>query len=542
LISPIHASLQKARSKVILSTFGLVFPLGYNHGSMNRIPLRRRTGFILFLWLCAIGLPYYLMLQASATQAAPPALLRFIGLWGGLGISLAFCAFTFSLMITTHETRQWVAAIFSLALFGGSAGLFLLAIIGQISNQQLSAATHLGLALIVLFTTVVIGAQFVLPVRTNMERMASIRRLFGFLLGERGPVTFLRNGEVIEGQDERSRSGPGVLLIDYASAAVLRTDVKFTRSVGPGLVFTDTGERIEESVDLRRQIRSVEGFIPPAGEAAALESVNSLAVTKDGIPVSTDIAVEFMLDPGEHVEPHEGRYARRPPYPWKPAAVEKAVYGHVYGEAEDLPWTELPLRLTIDLWREIVKGKSLKELTSFEGQNIQPLEHIRHDIQHRLTTSDHHSQGESTEISAYREEKILQSRGIRVLNVDLSHLYLPRDIQRERMEAWRHDWASDVQNALADAQENATRALEQGQMEASQILLESLTGVLYEQIHNNPSLSKQDTIRCILKDSVDLCSRDEIIEESPTLKDNLLDIARDLSTLDKDCREQGGEA
>jgi hypothetical protein len=26
------------------------------------------------------------------------------------------------------------------------------------------------------------------------------------------------------------------------------------------------------------------------------------------------------------------------------------------------------------------------------------------------------------------------------------------------------------------------------------------------------------------------------------LKDNLLDIARDLSTLDKDCREQGGEA
>ncbi len=509
---------------------------------MNRIPLRRRTGFILLLWLCVIGLPYYLMLQATGVQAAPPALLRFIGLWGGLGISLAFCAFTFSLMITTHETHQWIAAIFSLALFGGYTALSLLAIVGQASAQHIAAATHLGIALIVLFMTVVIGAQFVLPVRTSAERMASIRRLLGFLLGERGPVTFLRNGEVIEEHDERSRSGPGVLLVDYASAAVLRTDVKFTRSIGPGLIFTDPGERIEESVDLRRQIRSVEGFIPPAGEAAALESINSLAVTKDGIPVSTDISVEFILDPGEHVEPHEGRYARRPPYPWKPSAVEKAVYGHVYGEAEDLPWTELPLRLTIDMWREIVKGKSLKELTSFDSHNTQPLEVVRDVIQQRLTVSENDPQGESTGKAAHREWKILQSRGIRVLNVDLSHLYLPRGIQQERMEDWRHDWASDVQNALADAQENATRAIEQGQLEASQILFESLTGVLHEQIRNNPSLSKQDTIRCILKDSVDLCSRDEIIEESQALKDNLLNIARDLSTLDKDCREPGGES
>lgn len=507
---------------------------------MNRVPLRRRAGFILFLWLCVIGLPYYLMLQAAGVQAAPPALLRFIGLWGGLCICPIICAFTFSLMINAHETRQWIAAILSLILFCGSAGLFLVAIVGQASTQHLTAATHLGIALIVLFTTIVIVAQFVLPVRSNAERSASIRRLLGFLLGERGPVSFLRNGEVIEGHDERGRSGPGVLLIDHASAAVLRTDVKFTRSVGPGLVFTDPGERIEESVDLRRQVRSVAGFIPPAGEAAALESINSLAVTKDGIPVSTDISVEFMLDPGEHVEAHEGRYARRAPYPWKSSAIEKAVYGHVYGEAEDLPWTELPLRLTIDLWREIVKEKSLKDLTSFDSQSVQPLQVVRDEIQRLLATQDSDPRDPSAG-ATHREWKILQSRGIRVLNVDLSHLYLPRDIQRERMEVWRHDWASEVQNALVDAQEKASRAIERGHIEASEILFESLTGVLLEQLRNNPSLSKQDTIRCILKDSVDLCSRDEIIQESPTLKSELLEIARELSTLDKDCRELGGQ-
>jgi hypothetical protein len=445
-------------------------------------------------------------------------------------------------MITSQETLQWTSVIFSLTLFGGSSAVFLGAIVGEASPQHLAAGTHLGFALIVLFATIVIGAQFVLPVRTNAERTASIRRLLGFLLGERGPVTFLRNGEVIETHDERSRSGPGVLLIDYASAAVLRTDVKFTRSVGPGLIFTDPGERIEESADLRRQVRSVEGFIPPTGEAAQLQSVNSLALTKDGIPVSTDISVEFMLDPGADVEPHEGRYARRPPYPWKPSAVEKAVYGHVYGEAEDLPWTELPLRLTIDLWREIVKEKSLKELTSYDSQNSQPLQLVRDHIQHRLTSQETDPQAQAAGSDASRECKLLQSRGIRVLNVDLSHLYLPRDIQRERMEGWRHDWASDVQNVLADSQEKASRVSEEGQKEASQILFDNLTGVIYEQIRKNPSLSKQDTIRCILKDTIDLCSREEIIEESPSLKENLLDIARDLSTLDKDCREPGREA
>ncbi len=511
---------------------------------MNRIPLRRRTGFILFLWLCLIGLPYYLLLQAVSVQAAPPALLRFVGLWGGLFLSLTFCAFTFSLTIAAQDSRQWIATILSLALFGGCAGLFLLAIVGEASARLTTAATHLGIALIVLFTTVTIGAQFVLPVRTNSERTASVRRLLGFLLGERGPVTFLRNGEVIETHDKRRRNGPGVLLIDYASGAVLRTDVKFTRSVGPGLVFTDAGERIEEAVDLRRQIRAVEGFIPPTGEAAALESVNSLAVTKDGIPVTTDISVEFMLDPGENVEPHEGRFARRPPYPWKSSAVEKAVYGHVYGEVEDLPWTELPLRLTIDLWREIVKGKSLKELTSFGSEQVQPLQAVRDNIRRRLTAPENDTQSEEKKAAngAHREWKILQSRGIRVLDVDLSHLYLPGDVQRERMEAWRQEWTSDVQNSLADAQEKAARAIEQGQTEAGEILFETLSGVLYEQIRNNPALSKQDSIRCVLKDTVDLCSRDEMIEESPALKAELLDIARELSALDKDCREPGGEA
>ncbi|MEJ2570994.1 MAG: hypothetical protein P8Y98_10690 [Anaerolineales bacterium] len=510
---------------------------------MNKIPLRRRTGFILFLCLCLIGLPYYFLLRAADVQAAPPALLRFVGLWGGLCISLTFCFFTFSLTFSAQDPRQWIATILSLALFGGSTGLFLLAIVGEASSTTITAATHLGFALVVLFSTVAAGAQFVLPVRANAERSASVRRLFGFLLGERGPVTFLRNGEVIEAHDERSRSGPGVLLIDYASAAVLRTDVKFTRSVGPGLVFTDPGERIEEAADLRRQIRAVEGFIPPSGDAAALESVNSLAVTKDGIPVSTDISVEFMLDPGEHVEPHEGRFARRPPYPWKSSAVEKAVYGHVYGEAEDLPWTELPLRLTIDLWREIIKGKSLKELTSFDSKSAQPLQTVRDDILRRLTTPKNDTQtDDNDDNSSQRDWKILQSRGIRVLDVDLSHLYLPRDIQQERMEAWRHEWASDVQNVLADAQEQATRAIEQGQMEASEILFDALSGVLYEQIRKNPTLSRQDTMRCILKDAVDLCSRDEMVEESPALKAELLDIARELSILDKDCREPGGES
>ena len=76
-----------------------------------------------------------------------------------------------------------------------------------------------------------------------LQRMAVIRRLLGFALSERGPVTYIRDGKSIEAHEESKRVGLGVFLIDHSSAAVLRTDIAFTRAIGPGVTFTKAGER-----------------------------------------------------------------------------------------------------------------------------------------------------------------------------------------------------------------------------------------------------------------------------------------------------------
>lgn len=511
---------------------------------MNRKPRSRRVGFIATLILAVLGIPYYILLQRAAERTTPPAFLQVAGLIGGTLIAAGLAFFMLSVLFSARATAPWLSILSRLLFFSICTALFLLALLGLASPLLEMFLTHLGLALITLMLMIALSAQFSLPVKGGPERIAVLRRLLGFLAGERGPVTFLRNGEVIEAHGERARRGPGVLLIDYASAAVLRTDVKLTRAVGPGLVFTESGERIEEAVDLRRQMRKVDGFTPPAGEAAALESTNSLAVTKDGIPVSTDLSVQFMLDPGDLVAPHEGRIAKKPPFPWKLSAVEKAVYGHAYGESEDIPWTELPLRLTIDLWREIVKEKTLKELTTFSEGTDPPLERVKFEILQRFTRPVEEGQdgkGEESDATS-RESRILQQRGIRILDVGISHLHLPEDVHLERMQNWRHDWVSDIQAALSEAQDEADRAAFDGEVKAGELLFESLTSTLLEQLEKGSSPNKRDTIRCILKDAVELCSKDDKIEDSVRFNTSLLDIAKELANLDKDCREMGPES
>ena len=200
--------------------------------------------------------------------------------------------------------------------------------------------------------------------------------------------------------------------------------------------------------------------------------------------------------------------------------------------------------MTIELWREIVKEKSLKDLTTFEAHGEPPLERIKTDIHQRLVTPTEETQTDTTEANGnnHRERRILQSRGIRVLDVGVSYLYLPEDVHHERMEGWRQEWVSEIQTALADAQDKADRAAFEGEVSACQLLFDQLTGTLHEQILKSSPPNKRDTLRCILRDAVELCSQDEKIEEGAKLTAHLLEIAKELATLDKDCRDRRSES
>jgi hypothetical protein len=196
-------------------------------------------------------------------------------------------------------------------------------------------------------------AQFLLPVRRPRERQWAIGRLLNHMLGERGPVTLVRDGQALEAAGERARRGPGVLLMDHCSAAVLRTDLRFTRTVGPGTVaFTEPYEWLAASLDLRRQRRTLLAGPPTTGAAAGEQEISTLGITRDGVPVTATLQVIFMLDRKSPLA--RGAISDPPPYSFSPQAIQQAVYGQVVQEAQDLPWSELPLRLAVDAWRELV--------------------------------------------------------------------------------------------------------------------------------------------------------------------------------------------
>src|SRR5512138_31228 len=96
-------------------------------------------------------------------------------------------------------------------------------------------------------------AQFVLPVRTVVDRVRIFNRLITYLFGMHGPALFIENGKIKEHSGERMKTGRGVLWLDSASAAVTRTAVAIRQTIGPGVYFTQRGEYIAGTVDLHVQ-------------------------------------------------------------------------------------------------------------------------------------------------------------------------------------------------------------------------------------------------------------------------------------------------
>lgn len=159
-------------------------------------------------------------------------------------------------------------------------------------------------------------SQFILPIKQPSERIKVFKRLLRYLLRRHGPAVFIQEGQ-IQGEVSELRSLlPGVAFVDLSSALVLETQPfapvapagvsawerrrrlrsrrlthhvatpagpRLIRAEGPGVVFTEAGERIRGVVSLRRQV--------------SIQS-NIQSITRDGFEVSTTIITIFTL--GEH--------------------------------------------------------------------------------------------------------------------------------------------------------------------------------------------------------------------------------------------------
>jgi hypothetical protein len=296
----------------------------------------------------------------------------------------------------------------------------------------------LGIFALTFFGSLAIISQFVLPVQTMEERRRAFGQLSGYVFDWHGPILFVKDGKVVGRKEELERYGPGVAVVDAVSAVVLQQahvhwvlgrpvslEEPHVRAAGPGIVFLDPGERIVAPLDLRKQSR---------GQAVAK------ALTRDGIEVSAMIRVTFRLDPGSAPQPAEGEEGtverNRPAYPFNPTSAFRAVYGTAVGEKQMVEWTELPVTVAVERFRDVLAEHTLDSL-------FQPTIHgdvyPYGDFQNEVT-------------QATKSSPVLQERGVSVLFVPVVRFKMPLDVVNQRIKNWQARWEKSlIQEKAASA-------------------------------------------------------------------------------------------
>lgn len=243
-------------------------------------------------------------------------------------------------------------------------------------------------------------SQFVLPVRTFRQRQKIFDRLITYLLGGHGPAIFVENGRKVERAGESEKKGPGVVWLDTASAAVIRTATKFKETIGPGVHFTEKGEYLAGPLDLHIQTDSLgpeekdepfkektEDQDSDAYEQVQKRRTMTSALTRDGIEIVSRITVVFRVDtyPVEDINQPGSRFGYRTGTSEEERDAEKkdkkAIFKAISGEginptvSGEIPrhrvaWNQLPGRLAVDIWREHAAKFTLNELFN-QTQEVQ---------------------------------------------------------------------------------------------------------------------------------------------------------------------------
>jgi hypothetical protein len=310
-------------------------------------------------------------------------------------------------------------------------------------------------------------AQFALPVRTGEERSKAFNRLLLYLRGNHGPAIFAKEGRANSREDEAQSIRPGVALVDLSSAIVLeqqgnprawqfqrwqqeqtgatkeiggitvkktfkKSDKKtqaWVRVAGPGVVFTEGGEKIHSVVDLRKQVRiqpDVQAFTRDGIELKMpVITVFSLSEAPEVIPVAyidgqnaenlyglkfgdakepktTKITGIFELDSDDQAEIHSfvqygskyvekrttqaaDKYQTKTPYPFHENRVFAAAYSQaLVSSSKPTVWHELPLQVAIDIFRKEMVLYNFDDLLKTNQPNIFPLLDIKENFSRKV--------------------------------------------------------------------------------------------------------------------------------------------------------------
>lgn len=341
-----------------------------------------------------------------------------------------------------------------------------------------------------MFLWIAFFAQFVLPLRTLRDRYLATERLTLYLTQEHGPAIYVENGIAKERKEENRKKGPGVVLLDTASGALLRNDFEFTRPAGPGVVFTEKYEYLAKSVDLHThsvrlgpndEDRPFAPLNPDEDDETEYQGVQerraqTQALTRDGVEVVPNVGVAYRLKRPPDGNPYSFGY--------NPASVRLWVTadGPVSTNAsekeaqrwDDIPLEQLPAYMAVELWREYLQKFTLGELfappfsqppaeeTAFPG--------IAQKVNERMTqptVQELDANGKPTQRRRpSREFLALEERGIHVLGAGISNLRFEPSVENRLVQGWIATWLQSAQQERARVEARRSDTTVTGRLDA----------------------------------------------------------------------------
>ncbi len=279
------------------------------------------------------------------------------------------------------------------------------------------------------------------------------------------------------------------------SHQVLALDRKgrFQRPAGPGFVMLSAGESIRTVIDLRPHVRS--------------QTVK--ANTRDGIPIEANLFVTF-------------RARQNPPqtdlqYPYDRDAIFHIAYASTVRQNEEMrPWTEQACPRAAALLALELARCTLDDLYRISDSDALPLENIQSSVKKELLPK-------------------LEQQGIELLNVAVSDLVLPKEVEEQRLKNWQARWQQEIELRRAQGNAEAMRRIKKARARVQIEIVESIIQNI-ETMHRNETAELADIVMLrmiqVLEEAMSNASVQALVPES-IMSGLVWDTSRQLRTWTK---------
>ncbi|MEM7335945.1 MAG: SPFH domain-containing protein [Chloroflexota bacterium] len=268
--------------------------------------------------------------------------------------------------------------------------------------------------------------------------------------------------------------GPGRIKVRNGYVAVTELNGRFHHILGTGTHTLERFEYVHDVLDLRLQER----------EAKAVD-----IISKDGIPINVNIALQFRLATGGESP------TRAKPYPYDGAAVRAAAYSQTVREDSTISrWDDAPLGMAKSQLARIVSKHNVDtiltppEATTNHGIASIPLLSIRNELSYRLKDS-------------------FKLKGIELVDVQLSQVELPRDVSSQYIKYWQSLSNARIRLSLADGEATALEEKELAQAEAEMSMIQAILEGVQRAKYANNSANMRDVVALRLVEALEKMAR-----------------------------------